>query len=139
MITRRLALVAALGGILSSFGCAAQENNPVVSTAGKSPLGCDVASIQAAAPEDTTIVSASLLDTPAPNCKVEGYVTTVNPGPNQVNFVLQLPATKDSWNGRFYFGNQGGSGGAVPIAERRRGLLRSSSRDRPRRRGARRD
>lgn len=76
---------------------------------------CSVASLQAAAPSDTTIVSAQMLQAPVPACKVEGYVTTVNPGPNRVNFALSLPA-KEKWNGRFFFGNQGGSGGSVPTA-----------------------
>lgn len=77
------------------------------------PPSCDKASFQAAAPADTTIVSAELQSSPAPYCKVDGYVTTTNPGPNQVNFVLNLPA-KQNWNGRYYFVAQGGSGGSVP-------------------------
>jgi Tannase and feruloyl esterase len=74
---------------------------------------CDVASMQAAAPKDTTIVSAEKLQTPVPHCKVDGYVTTTNPGPNRNNFRLQLP-DRESWNHRFYFIGLGGSGGFVP-------------------------
>ena len=86
----------------------------VFAMGGSAPGGmCDVASMQAAAPKDTTIVSAELKQDPAPHCRVEGYVTTTNPGPNKVNFSLSLPA-KESWNGRFYFANQGGAGGSIP-------------------------
>ena len=74
---------------------------------------CDVASVQSASPRDTTIVSAQMKSDPVPHCMVEGYVTTTNPGPNQVNFSLHLPAA-DKWNHRFYFANQGGAGGSIP-------------------------
>jgi feruloyl esterase len=75
-------------------------------------LTCTAPSIQSAAPKDTTITLAEPTAAPVPHCKVEGYVTTTNPGPNQVNFRLQLP-DKD-WNGRYYFAGLGGSAGYVP-------------------------
>lgn len=81
---------------------------------GEARASCDVASLQAVAPSDTTILTAALQESPVQNCKVTGFVTTMNPGPNKVNFALFLPA-RDNWNGRFYFANQGGSGGSVPI------------------------
>src|SRR5579862_3209423 len=74
---------------------------------------CNVASMQAAAPKDTTVTAATMADSPVPHCKVEGYVTTTDPHPNHVNFALRLPP-KSKWNGRFYFANQGGSGGSIP-------------------------
>ncbi len=74
---------------------------------------CNVKSIQAAAPKDTTIVSAQKLDKPVPHCKVDGYVTTNNPGPNRANFRVQLP-DKSLWKGRYYFIGLGGSAGYVP-------------------------
>lgn len=81
-----------------------------------SPNGlCDQRSFLNLAPTDTTIVAVSYQGGPIPSCKVEGYVTTTNPGPNRVNFVLNLP-DKAHWNGRYYFANQGGSGGSVPLA-----------------------
>jgi feruloyl esterase len=76
-------------------------------------LSCTVQGIQSAAPKDTTIVSAEKLATPVPHCKVDGYVTTTNPGPNQVNFRLQLP-DKDKWAKRYYFVGLGGTAGYVP-------------------------
>lgn len=78
------------------------------------PPACNVQAMQSAADSDTTIVSAQSLDTPVPNCKIEGYVTTTNPGPNQVNFALQLPE-RQKWNHRYYFIGLGGSGGHVPL------------------------
>ncbi len=74
---------------------------------------CDTAAIQAMAAADTTIVSAQRLETPVPHCRVEGYVTATNPGPNRDNFRLQLPA-RSLWKGRFYFVGLGGSAGYVP-------------------------
>jgi feruloyl esterase len=78
---------------------------------------CDVASMQAAAPKDTTITSAAMVQDPVPHCKVEGYSITTNPGPNKVSFGVQLP-DKSKWNGRFYFIGVGGNGGgSVPSDE----------------------
>lgn len=79
-----------------------------------STMGCDSAAFQSASPSDTTITTARETTDPVPQCLVEGYVTTTNPGPNKVNFVLHLP-TRSAWNGRYYFANQGGSGGFVPV------------------------
>lgn len=71
-------------------------------------LPCTQPVIQSVAPPDTTIVSATEQSDPASYCDVRGYVTTTNPGPNQVNFELGLPA---DWNGRFLFvGNAGFAG-----------------------------
>jgi feruloyl esterase len=75
-------------------------------------LSCNVAAIQSAAPADTTITSAVPTATPVPHCKVDGYVTTTNPGPNQDLFRLQLP--DQGWTGRYYFIGMGGSAGYVP-------------------------
>lgn len=53
-----------------------------------------------------------MISTPVNHCRVEGHIITENPGPNQVNFRLQLP--QDNWNGRYYFIGLGGSAGYVP-------------------------
>lgn len=75
---------------------------------------CSLEAIRSIALADTTITQVVSESLPVVHCKVEGYVTTVNPGPNHVNFVLNLPA-KEHWNNRYYFANQGGSGGSVPV------------------------
>ena len=79
---------------------------------GAVPGECSQAAIQALAPADTTITSAEIVSTPVSNCKVEGYVTTTNPGPNKVNFRLQLPS--QGWQNRYYFIGMGGAAGYVP-------------------------
>ena len=53
------------------------------------------------APADATITSAAPTAEPVAHCRVEGYVTTTDPGPNKVNFRLQLP--DQNWAGRYYF------------------------------------
>jgi feruloyl esterase len=73
---------------------------------------CTTESIQALAPDATTIVSAVPTATPVAHCKIDGYVTTTNPGPNKVNFRLQLPDS--DWNGRYYFIGLGATAGYVP-------------------------
>src|SRR5690554_3823894 len=73
---------------------------------------CAIDAIQAMAPADTTISAAESVAEPAPHCRIDGHVTTTNPGPNQVNFRLQLPDS--DWNGRYYFIGVGATGGAVP-------------------------
>jgi feruloyl esterase len=84
----------------------AQETRP------KPALACEIGSIQQAAPAGTTITAASPTASPVPHCRIDGYVTTTDPGPNQVNFRLQLP--DQGWAGRYYFINLGGSAGYVP-------------------------
>src|SRR5690606_2377792 len=68
--------------------------------------------IRAIAPGDTVIDSVEALPSPVPHCKIDGHIITTNPGPNQVNFRLQLP--DDNWTKRFYFMRLGGSAGYVP-------------------------
>ncbi len=85
------------------------------SASGAAALGCDALSLQAVAPADTIVASAEMVKTPIPNCKVEGWVTTTNPGPNRVHFRVQLPE-KSLWNGRYYFMGLGGSAGSMPPA-----------------------
>jgi len=70
---------------------------------------CTQPAIQAISPANTTIVSATPQSDPVAYCDVVGYVTTLHPGPNEVNFELTLPA---EGNGRFLFvGNAGLAGG----------------------------
>ena len=73
---------------------------------------CSIESIQALAPAGTTIKSATPTPLPVPHCKIDGSIRTDNPGPNQVNFRLQLPDA--GWTGRYYFIGMGGSAGYVP-------------------------
>ena len=75
---------------------------------------CTEPTIQKLSRSDTTIVSATFRSDPAPNCDVLGYVTTLNPGPNQVNFELTLPIRN---NGRFLFIGNGGMAGSLSFPE----------------------
>lgn len=70
---------------------------------------CTRAEVQRLAPANTTI-SVALRETSG-ICRVHGYVTTQNPGPNEVNFVLALP---DRFNGRYVFLGVGGAAGNLP-------------------------
>jgi feruloyl esterase len=74
------------------------------------PTQCDVASLQAKAPKDTTIAKAEAVaakDKLPAYCLVEGAVAT--PG-NSVSFRLGLP---ENWNGKFYFQGVGGFAGQM--------------------------
>src|SRR5690606_2847423 len=73
---------------------------------------CTTDAIQALAPNGVAIDSAEPTAEPAPHCKIDGHIITANPGPNQVNFRLQLP--DNNWNQRYYFIGLGGSAGYVP-------------------------
>ena len=77
-------------------------------------VDCTQSAIQAISPPNTTIVSATSQSDPVAYCDVLGYVTTVHPGPNQVNFELSLPA---QGNGRFLFIGNGGFGGGFGVPE----------------------
>jgi hypothetical protein len=74
-------------------------------------LSCDLADFQGAAPAGTTIVSVTAVSTPVSYCDVDGFVTTTELGPDQVNFELSLPSV---FNGRYILNAQGGSAGFVP-------------------------
>jgi hypothetical protein len=94
--------VATLIGLLTV--CTVSTRQPRI--AGATP-GCTQSAIQAIAPTDTSITSATPQSSPVSYCDVFGYVATDNPGPNKVGFELALP---DSWNNRFIFIGNGGFG-----------------------------
>lgn len=73
---------------------------------------CTIESIQAMAPNDATITSVAPMQEPIPHCLIDGYVTTNNPGPNEVGFRLQLP--DEGWQQRYYFVGMGGAAGSLP-------------------------
>ena len=87
---------------------------PCVLAAARPALDCAKSAIQAVAPSNTTIVSAIPGSDPVAYCAVVAYVTTLNPGPNQVNFSLSLP---NSGNHRFLFIGNGGFGGDFNFPE----------------------
>ena len=70
---------------------------------------CDTETLQAMAPADTTIGSA--VRDGGRVCRIYGHVTTRNPGPNKVLFVLGLP---DDFNGRYVYLGVGGAAAYVP-------------------------
>ena len=109
-----LALV--LSGLVALAASAATaQDHPAeaqpLATARSAAATCDVPSLQAFAPANTTIVTAQKLTAPVPYCRADGYVISQNPGPNQVNFMVALP---DDFAGRYYMINQGGNSGSVP-------------------------
>jgi hypothetical protein len=71
---------------------------------------CDIASLQKMAPADTTIAFAAREG--QQTCRVNGWVTTQNPGPNRVLFGLTLPP---AFNGRYLFLGVGGAAGHLPV------------------------
>ncbi|MDB5725513.1 MAG: hypothetical protein JWQ16_2267 [Novosphingobium sp.] len=70
---------------------------------------CDTAAVQAMAPAGATVAFAAREF--GGGCRVHGYVTTNNPGPNRVLFVLMLP---DEPNGRYLYIGVGGAAGVLP-------------------------
>jgi len=65
--------------------------------------------IRAMAPADTTVAFAAREYGGV--CRVHGYVTTRDPGPNKVLFVLVMP---DNFNGRYLYLGVGAAAGALP-------------------------
>lgn len=84
----------------------------LISTQALAKTECAMRAIQEIAPQDAIIDSVEALPSPVPHCKIDGHIITTNPGPNQVNFRLQLPDT--GWQNRYYFIGLGGSAGYVP-------------------------
>jgi hypothetical protein len=71
---------------------------------------CDTAAVQKLAPPDTTIAMA--FREGQKTCRVVGWVTTRDPGPNKVHFGLSMP---DNFNGRYLFQGVGGAAGHLPV------------------------
>jgi feruloyl esterase len=70
---------------------------------------CDTETVQAMAPADTTVAFAAR---EAGGCRIVGYVTTRDPSPNRVLFVLGLP---DNFSGTYVYLGMGGAGGQLPL------------------------
>jgi feruloyl esterase len=70
---------------------------------------CDTQTLQSMAPPDTTVSFAAREF--GGGCRVHGHVTTRDPGPNKVLFVLALP---DDFNGRYLYLGVGGAAGVLP-------------------------
>ena len=112
MHPRRLKiLILATTAAIAPLNVASAETGPA--TPPSTPaMNCSIANIQGVAPADTTITMAQPTAAPVPHCRIEGYVTTTNPGPNKVMFRLQLP--DKGWTGRYYFIGLGAAAGYVP-------------------------
>ena len=70
---------------------------------------CDAGTTRRFVPANTTI--AFVTREVGGICRVNGSITTQNPGPNRVNFVLAMP---DNFNGRYVFLGVGGAAGQLP-------------------------
>ena len=70
---------------------------------------CDLETVQKMAPADTTVAFAAR---EGGYCRINGWVTTQNPGPNRVLFGLTLP---NNFNGRYVFLGVGGGAGQLPL------------------------
>ncbi len=70
---------------------------------------CNVQAIQGFVPKETTVSFAAPVV--GGECRVYGHVTTNDPTPNRVHFVLSLP---QNFNGRFLFLGVGGAAGVLP-------------------------
>ena len=114
-----LALVL-FGLVVLAAGVATAQSRPPESSpgrAGVAPMArlatapCEVATLQAFAPANTTIIKTEKLTSPTPYCRADGFVVSTNPGPNQINFMVSLP---DDFSGRYYMINSGGNSGFVP-------------------------
>ena len=97
---------------LLSTPASAQSNNPIEGAAsGRAPSeSCDTESLQRMAPSGTTISFAARESGGV--CRVNGYVTNNDPGPNRVLFVLALP---NRFNGRYLYLGVGGAAGQLPV------------------------
>ncbi|MFT4026077.1 MAG: tannase/feruloyl esterase family alpha/beta hydrolase [Novosphingobium sp.] len=83
-------------------------------TLGTPKLRCEMSAFSAS--PAVTITAARPVGGSAPHCRVEGFTTTTNPGPNTVGFIVALP---EAWSGRYLMIIPGGSAStaADPPAE----------------------
>ncbi len=82
--------------------------------------GCNIEAVQAMAPPGTTVAMAvrevfadrdEVYSDENWGCRVSGWVTNTDPGPNRVMFNLTLP---DNFNGRYVYLGVGGAAGKIP-------------------------
>lgn len=95
---------------LFAEGAEGAPRNPAQGDPTSPSESCDRAAIQSLAASDTTIAFAAR--EAGGVCRINGYVTTQNPGPNQVMFVLAMP---DTFNGRYVYLGVGGAAGQLPV------------------------
>lgn len=107
MMNKKKALLLSIVGIVATY--AVLDN---VLTADQPE--CKLEKLAAVVSDDTTLTKVEANWFPVQHCHVKGYVTTTDPGPNRVNFRLQLPEKK-VWNGRYYFIGLGGGAGRTPF------------------------
>src|SRR5579862_2937234 len=101
-VSAHLIAVASAAALCAGFACS--------STLAAVPSEmCDTETVQGMAPADTTVAFAAR---EAGGCRVVGYVTTRDPSPNKVLFVLGLP---DNFNGTYVYLGMGGAGGQLPL------------------------
>lgn len=94
---------------LSAIGVAILLGSPALGQERVEPSErCVTQALQSMAPPDTTVGFAAR---EGRGCRVGGYVTTHDPGPNQVLFNLFLP---NNFNGRYLYLGVGGAGGRLP-------------------------
>ena len=109
----QLATFAGAALLLQPSLALAQEPGVAGRTPAAAPaLRCDAEALQKLAPPDTTVAFAAREG--ASMCRANGWIITRNPGPNRVNFVLELP---DQFNGRYLFLGVGGSAGQLFLAQ----------------------
>ncbi len=85
---------------------------PMGALAAPAKANCSIDSVRAIASKTTIIDTVEKTANPVPHCRIDGHIITHNPGPNRVNFRLQLP--DEGWQQRYYFIGLGGSAGYVP-------------------------
>jgi len=88
----------------SSSGSALAQQTPVDPSE-----RCDTETMQGMAPAGTTVAFAAREGDAL--CRVYGYVTTRDPGPNKVLFTLALPS---AFSGRYVYLGVGGAAGNLP-------------------------
>lgn len=99
----------AQSGMLIAEGAEGRPHNPADGDATAPSESCDTETIQKMAPAGTTVAFAAREF--GGLCRVSGYVTTQDPGPNRVLFGLVLP---NQFNGRYVFLGVGGGAGQLP-------------------------
>ena len=74
------------------------------------PEYCTSGRLQAMAPPDTTVAFAAR---EPGTCRISGYVSTDDPGPNRVLFMMMLP---DNFTGCYLYLGVGSAAGQLPVA-----------------------
>jgi feruloyl esterase len=113
LFANTIALVLLLGVSLWAAPAPAPAPAPAAASAPAATTEqCSMEALKKIAPSDAVLDKVEVVNSGTSQCRVDGHIITMNPGPNTVNFRVQLPLS--GWKNRYFLPAQGGNAGLLP-------------------------